>query len=196
MTIQDKAAFEAKKVAWMEKEGFDKEGITYIVTGDTYSIKDQLKADGWKYNRDLMWHKADPAGYEDKVIEVKVEDVVQFTAWGEGRYVAEATKQIREALNKNRQTTVANSEWLEGDTVKEMPATLTKKGSFYGRFGLTYIYTFQTEQDNVLCWFTTKNILFDVGTKVIVSGRIKDRNEYQGTKQTVLTRCSVIVVEQ
>lgn len=38
------------------REGFDHNGETYIVLGDTYKIREELKAAGCKYNDLLGWH--------------------------------------------------------------------------------------------------------------------------------------------
>ena len=45
------------KELWLQKNGFNEEGITYVIFGDdTYSIKDYLKAKGCKFNPTLKWH--------------------------------------------------------------------------------------------------------------------------------------------
>ena len=38
-----KAEYSEKKAKWFEENGFNKDGVTYVVTGDSYSIKDELK---------------------------------------------------------------------------------------------------------------------------------------------------------
>ena len=50
------------KITWLEKNGFDRYSEdTYInIEPDTYSIKEKLKADGYKYNPVLGWHTAYP----------------------------------------------------------------------------------------------------------------------------------------
>lgn len=54
-----------------------------------------------------------------------------------------------------------------------------------------YVFTFRDQQGNALVWKTSKGLVHETGTKVHLTGTIKDHNEYDGEKQTVLTRCKV-----
>lgn len=56
-------------------------------------------------------------------------------------------------------------------------------------YGFTHLYKFTTTDNNVLVWYASKCI--DENAKKI-SGTIKDHKEYDGEKQTVLTRCKVM----
>ena len=85
----------------------------------------------------------------------------------------------------------SNSEYLQGEKVDNLKVRLVRRNSFNGRYGITYIYTFETEEENVCVWFTSKILNLGIDDKCLISGKIKDRQEYNGTKQTVLTRCRV-----
>ena len=184
-----KAEFAKNKEAWLQANGFSAEG-TYVLTGETYSIKDELRENGWKYNKVLMWHKADPTGYEDKAVFIPIDEIVTFSAWGKGNFKESATDYLKNVFHKDAEV-AERSVWYEEDTLSCISATLTKKASYMGRYGLSYVYTFRDEEDHVFVWFTSKHILLDEGTKVELSGRVKDRKEYQGTFQTIVTRCTV-----
>lgn len=56
-------------------------------------------------------------------------------------------------------------------------------------YGFTHLYKFVTTDDNVVVWYASKCI--DENAKKI-SGTIKDHKEYNGEKQTVLTRCKAL----
>lgn len=56
------------------KNNFNEDGKTYVVTGDTYSIKDQIKADGGKYDSGLGWHFTDN-NTKYNCIEIDVDEV-------------------------------------------------------------------------------------------------------------------------
>lgn len=60
-------------------------------------------------------------------------------------------------------------------------------------YGFTHLYKFTTTDNNVLVWYASKCI--DENAKKI-SGTIKDHKEYDGEKQTVLTRCKVVEVKK
>lgn len=54
-----------------------------------------------------------------------------------------------------------------------------------------YVFTFRDQQGNALVWKTGVGLVYETGTKVHLTGTIKEHNEYDGEKQTVLTRCKV-----
>ena len=182
--------FDHKKEVWLATNGFSPEGITYVITGDSYSIKDELKNAGFKYDVVLRWHRASAEGYEDRVIKIDVNDVIEFSAWGEGHYKTGSKDIVDKLLLKDLPQ--ENSEWI-GTVGEKYPATkvtIVKKASFSGRFGLTNVFTFKDAEGNLLTWFTTKIIPFEIGTPLILKGTIKDHSEYKDVKNTVLTRCT------
>ena len=54
-----------------------------------------------------------------------------------------------------------------------------------------FIHTFRDICGNTLVWKTSKSLMFDNGDTVVLTGTVKEFNEYKGEKQTVLTRCKV-----
>lgn len=58
--------------------------------------------------------------------------------------------------------------------------------SWETQWGTTYLYKFVDEQGNVLVWKSSKRITDDVNS---ITGTVKEHAEYNGVKQTVLTRC-------
>jgi hypothetical protein len=66
--------------------------------------------------------------------------------------------------------------------------------SYFGyREVTTTIYRLVDEGGRTFTWFSTNGALGDdTGAKFRIKGTVKGHEEYQGTKQTVLTRCSVI----
>jgi hypothetical protein len=51
-------AFKRKitKTEWLEANGFSEYGVTYLVLGNSYPIKDSLKDAGFKFSPLLRWH--------------------------------------------------------------------------------------------------------------------------------------------
>ena len=185
------AEYDHKKAVWLETNGFAEDGTSYIVKGETYSIKDQLKADGFKFDSVLMWHRSTADGYEDKVIKINVNDFFEFSAWGEGHYLTGAKDKITKLLAEEEGPSA--SQWVgsAGDHIKGLEVTLKRKGSFSGRYGLTNIYTFEDKEGNIYTWFTTVLLSEEVNDIFKIKGTIKGHDEYKGIPQTVLTRVKV-----
>lgn len=71
---------------------------------------------------------------------------------------------------------------------------LVSERSVDGRFGVKHLYTFADEEGNTVIWWT-QSIDLTEGAKYIVKGTVKKHGEYNGTKQTELTRCKVTALE-
>lgn len=59
-----------------------------------------------------------------------------------------------------------------------------------GYYGKTYITKMVDNKGNLYVWFTSSKKV-EIGNKYEVTGKVKKHDDYQGTKQTVLTRCKV-----
>ena len=72
---------------------------------------------------------------------------------------------------------------------------VTSCDSFYGWSAL---YKFVTEDGDVFTWWTSSNVDVDRDRprKVRVTGTVKDHDEYAGVKQTVLTRCKIVYLDE
>ena len=186
-----KAEFADNKRKWLEKNGFTQDGVTYIVMGDSFSIKDELKAAGFIFDPVLRWHKADPAGYEDRVKKVELDQVIEMSAWGEGHYISGAKDYVDNLLTEDSED--KNSEWIgeKGSRYTFENVIFVSRRGFNGRFGYSNVYTFRTEEGNLLTWFSTVNVDKEVGDVFTLAGTVKDHSEYKGIKSTVLSRCKV-----
>lgn len=179
-----------KKSEWLLNEGFSSTGETFIITGDSYSIKEELKSKGWRYNKVLRWHKAEAGDYAERCIKVNVTEVADFSAWGSATYKSSAMKLIEDKINAV--TTVKETKFYGEvkDKIKDLEVTVSGIRSFDGMYGRTMIYTFEKD-DAVFTWFTTSYKDIEVGDTVKLSGIIKGHEEYKNVFQTVLTRCSI-----
>lgn len=182
--------FAKKKIEWLKSHGFNEDEVTYIVKGETYSIKDELKAEGFIFDPVLLWHRSTPSA-ERETISIKAEDILEFSAWGEGHYLTEAKEKIKNLINP---PSASNSTWLDkepGDSFKELPVTLVRKSSFDGRYGTTYIFTFITDKEQELVWFTSTNPNIELNETFFLSGKVKEKNIYKNKLQTIVTRCKI-----
>jgi hypothetical protein len=79
-----------------------------------------------------------------------------------------------------------------GERLKAVPVTLASSrvvGS--NEWGTTTLVKFQDASGNTLTWFSSTGCELQPGEKALLTGTVKKHDEYQGNKQTVLTRCKV-----
>lgn len=105
------------------------------------------------------------------------------------RYVEKCEEENRR--KKAMQKEAENSEWLGnvGDRLKDIKISGVKvMWSGETQFGWQFLYKFVDENANVLIWSTGKELPEDEFT---LTGTIKELKEYNGIKETVLTRCKI-----
>lgn len=184
--------YEQKKEQWFIRNGFNEEKITYIYFPlDSYDIKEELKAAGFKYNPILLWHAAEvPDEYSDKCILVSFDEVAEMDIFGAGAYKVEAKSLVEEKLKEARPA--SKSKWIgeEKEKIAELPVILASIRTFEGYYGQSQIIKFLNE-DNVIIWFTATNIKFEIGDSLLLSGTIKKLETYKDRAQTVMTRCQL-----
>lgn len=66
-----------ENAAFFRKNGFAEDGTGYVFTGDTYDIKDKLKAGGARWNNFLHWVAPQPIG-EYPCVKVDAREVADF----------------------------------------------------------------------------------------------------------------------
>ena len=196
-----------KNAEFFKKNGFTDEGKTYFVLGDTYSIKDELKAQGAKWdNASRHWHMATPPeGME--VVEFDVSDIYAAdyagvyawnswirAEWDDPEFYVNKIQAAEERLKADKSTSQhvgTVGEKISVPVVYKHTASWSNGYGGYWNEGVTNLHTFQDDQGNVYTWKTGNFINADYGTKMMLTGTIKEHGEYKGIKQTVMTRCKV-----
>ena len=182
---------------WLEREGFNADGITYVVLGNTFDIKDELKAKGAKFDNMLGWHMADPQGYD--VAEIHVEQVTYRTYIGRFEYimyadgveiVREAKEAAEKALKAERNEHVSEYIGTVGER-REFNCTLVGHFTYDSRFSyygeINHIYKFADENGDIVVWNTSSD-LDEEQKNFRFKATIKEHSEYRGEKQTVVNR--------
>lgn len=183
--------------------GFSSDGITWIFLGDTFSIKEELKAQGAKFDYRLGWH-ADHSIPEFSSVALTVSQLCkkkEMEIDGEKRDGSwefirndEIEMLIREANRNNSNEPESQHVGNVGEKI-EITATFTAEHSFETHFNYhtitNYIYTFTDESGNVFIWKTTAIIWEKTGTKIKLKGTIKAHGEFRNIKQTELMRCKI-----
>ena len=198
-----------RNAKYLKSRGFSAEGFSWIAMGNTFEIKDQLKAAGAKYDETFGWH-FDHEVKEFPTVRISIEDkLTRLTSeYAEsyddtvGRYWNDGTldfgdeypiqlyiKSIREKWEADN---APKTEWygeIKGKV--EMPVKLIRRGGYETMYGTTFVYTFEDAQRHQFVWKTGTYLDQDTGSQVTLKGTIKAHTEYKGVKQTELTRCKV-----
>ena len=200
----------AVNAAFLEREGFSKDGKTYIVLGDTYAIREDLKAAGAKFSYNLGWHFPEPnPNYatreitKDTIVFQNDEETVTVLRelpngmldWPyDVYYLQEYVKRLQEEYKASLMPETKFFGEL-GQKV-ELTLALDRRSFFDTQWGSTAIYAFTDAEGHHFIWKTASwpDALTKVneGDSIVLKGTIKEHNEYKGCKQTVLTRCKIV----
>lgn len=74
-----------------------------------------------------------------------------------------------------------------GERLTIKAATAKLLTSWENEYGTTYLYKFTDESGNVFIWYASRGI--EVRDGMTLKGTVKNHNERDGVKQTVITRC-------
>lgn len=183
------------KTEWLTVNGFSEYGVTYLVLGNSYLIKDDLKEAGFKFSPLLRWHCGDcnfelPEGCEYK--ELHYEDIF---IWDEDSHTTFMKEGTREKIDLIFNPIVeSNSQFVGeiGERLRDIPMTVRNIGGFNSAYGYKWVYTFEDKNGNVYSWFTTSQQSISVGMDCIVTGTVKAHVEYRKVFTTQLNRCKII----
>lgn len=207
-----------RNAKFLAKEGFSADGKAWLVCGDTYSIKDELKNAGAKYSGLFGWHFDHETKYTAVVVDIKdfaeINDIGNYW-FGNYTEIVETVKELKRAKENENKTVESEYVGEVGDKV-EMEVTYDGRAYFDTAYGTTYIHRFVDSEGNKLVWRTGNDLCleeegtrdnftyvdvdrrkyilcrhYEKGDKLTIKGTIKDHSEYRGEKQTSLTRCKV-----
>lgn len=185
---------EKNKGEILAKWGFDVEDpAVYLVTGNTYEIKDELKARGARFNPVLNWYFTKevevPEGHE--LIKVAFDDVYEWLPMVKRIKLKENAKEVAAAARISAMPE-SKSEWVgnEKERLRSLNVVLTGARACSSFYGDSTLYTFDYN-DNKLIWFTTScpKVEMIVGHSYLLTGTVKKHDERDGVKQTQLSRC-------
>jgi hypothetical protein len=80
-----------------------------------------------------------------------------------------------------------------GDKI-EIEVTFLGRSSFLSMYGESYIHRFKDENENILIWFSSSGFpeYIEPGTKLKIKATVKNHDDYQNKKQTIITRVKKI----
>lgn len=176
-----------KNLEYYEHYNLDKDGNAWVVLGNTYEIKEELKEAGAKFDAVYGWHFNEPVD-KYRCIKIGIEDVASKNEYG--WYYNSDSAKVKALKEEATPVEESRSQYV-GDIKERITRHVTLKNEFVfeSYYGLHIIYKFVDDDDNVLVWKTTSIIGVEVGEQITLVGTVKDHQEYRGEKQTVLTRC-------
>lgn len=193
-----KAEYADKRAKWLEENCFNENLTTFVYfPADSFDVKDTLKDAGFRFSKNLLWHIANiPEGYEEKVVEITLDQVAEIGAWGEGFFRPDARTFVDDILKTCRPVKESTSEWIfeEKERFYDYAVTLKSVRGMDTRFGWTQLVKFEDAEGNELDWWTAVEINAEVGDQVLLTGTVKKHDEYKDNKMTVVTRCKIKAV--
>lgn len=145
----------------------------------------------------IAWVKNDlaPAAktdYELNLCTLVVGDLTESRHIG---LVCSAVSAYERAMNRGieyakKKIEGAKSDFIgvKGDKFKGLPVSVQFVKTMAGTYGAITLVKFVDEKGNILTWFASGDKEFTPGEKLTISGTVKDQKEYQGIKETQLTR--------
>ena len=192
---------EENKKELLSKWGYDPENPTiYLIGGDTYGIKDELKTNGCRFCKEFGWYSTSPLEIEldkDKyfIATINFNDVYDWFPLSRNVQMKENAKEIADAALMAA-APASESDWVgeEKERLRDLKVTCTAVRHTDGYYGTTTIYTFDYNK-NILVWMTSSAKDINEGDSLLLTGTVKEHSLYKGKKQTKLSRCIVKEVE-
>lgn len=134
---------------------------------------------------------------ERNCIPLAASGYTKFKGFGRLAYMPIAFEKYKERRAKEAQREAEKAAQAEissyvGEVGKRLTITTASAKlitSWETAYGVTFLYHFTDETGNVFIWKASRSI--DIKDAMTIKGTVKDHSEYDGIKQTVLTRCSV-----
>lgn len=199
----------ARNAEYLHRQGFNADGMTWVVLGETYSRKDELKAAGCKWSPEFGWHfDHETEQFDTAVVTIRTmipyfeDENGQPCISAIGQYSIDGTlyflpfELIQDYVKSLREQYIADhapkTEHFGnvGDKV-EREVKLVRRAGFDTMWGTTFVYTFVDSEGHQFIWKTGCYLDQSEGSTLTVRGTIKAHSEYRGARQTELTRCRV-----
>lgn len=172
--------------------GFE-EGFIWIFKGDTYAHVDWFRSKGYyfAYRKWFGWTlgstKEMPEDLPADLTPVKL----PWELVGKDDEVLKSDAEVEKAVNSLLlEPTKSEYQGSVGDRV-ELELTITKRVVVEGAYGLSNIHIMMDADQNEYVWATSARALTE-GETYKLRGTIKEHKLYKASKQTVLTRCTVL----
>ena len=182
------------KVEWLKQNGFDENGVTYCVFGDnTFAIKEELKELGCKFSPILKWHAGMPLDVPEGygMIAINFNEVMQWSEEKEKAFFFDSAQSILDQRILDLEgPNLSEYVGVVGERLRNRLVILKSIRGCNTAYGYSNIYTF-IEGENELVWFTAKELEFEKGDELDLTGTVKKHETYRGVRLTHLSRCII-----
>ena len=178
--------------------GFGENDCIYVIYGrNAYSIREEIKKLGGKFNYDFGWYftspiKNLPAGYS--FCKISFTEVYTYDPLQDIAILKENAKDI---IKKKIISFLppSNTEYYPAEIKERLRNLLVKVDTIktIGNelYGSTNIYTFTLDR-YVFVWMTdTVHSELKIGSSIFLTGTIKKFDDFNGVHQTYLSRCII-----
>lgn len=203
-------------VAWalIKRDGFRPASFDSSTKQDVLTVLDPRTSKERKFAQDARALVADAkaqaaqirayvldelAGDSEYVVNLKTAlraNYVSYRAFGLVVSAPQAwARAVERDLTRRAEREQVTNEWIGAAKDKvELTVVVKSIRPIESYYGVTYLYTMADAAGHVIKWFSSSKALGDdvTGEQVRIKGTVKELTEYQGTKQTVLTRCKVL----
>lgn len=152
----------------------------------------------WQHAQDVMeWAAAGGAGTNDYGHNLQVLCSTQLTEAKRTGFVCSAVQAYERAMEREverakiREAAKA-SQWVgsEGQRLKKIVVRqVSARVTSSNQWGELVLCKFEDEQGNIFTWFTASGSGYHNGDSFFLDGTVKRHTEYQGAKETQLSRC-------
>lgn len=111
---------------FLRKYNFNEDGKIYVVLGNTYEIKEQLKAEGARYSQEFGWSFNEN---KPNTIEINIDEVANKNDYNE--YCLKEWYEIKEII-KNKISELTGTRQLSGLEYNELLVTYAKEHNLKG----------------------------------------------------------------
>lgn len=185
---QDNTFYRTQK----EVLGFEK-GYIWIFKGDTYSNLEYFRSKKcyFTYNKWFGWNLASDKEIPEDIPSDLTPIQLSWELVGNDKGELQNDKVIEAVVNSLLlDPTKSEYQGTIGERI-EIKVTIQKRIVTESNFGLTNIHIMLDENENEYVWATAAKTLNE-GETYKLRGTIKEHKLYKASKQTVLTRCTVL----
>lgn len=174
----------------LTQHGF-KDVYAYAVVGNTYDLKEELKAHGAKFSYELLWVCPEEPIWlpADRYVRICATDI--FELKDDVLMLKDSASDFIKSLQPKSGEYLGNV----GQRIT-VTVTVTKRLEFENEYmrgwpTTTYKYIMKTADGNTVTW-QTGSVYWREGHECTIIGTVKEHTEYNGVRQTVLTRCKEV----
>lgn len=180
--------------------------VWYLIAPNKYQKEEQVAleaaicdADYELASRVMEWIASDEAGDSDYIQNLRLilaPGAVEAKRRGYACSAVAAYQRHLGKLEERRKAaeTVAVSQWVgtKGERLRGLKLRLESAKGFSGQWGDTLLYKFKDDAGNIFTWFASGSAEIEIGAEVVLDATVKDHKEYNGGRETVLTRGKVV----